>query len=199
MYRKNTAQKSFNLISSSYTSQELSSQIVYYQNYSQEQNIVNLDINSNSIGAINKQNFDSIPIYILKNNSSLEAIVLYMKDILSMRFNQISRALNRDQRTIWVTYSKAKKKIISFNSISNNDGSNSTYPGYSSNLDNNLELNIPLEVFISRKYSILESIVLYLKENHALSFNEISEILGKNYRTIWTIYRRAIKKVDERI
>jgi predicted DNA-binding protein (UPF0251 family) len=118
-----------------------------------------------------------IPLSILENNSSLEAIVLYLKDFLKMRFNQISVLLNRDQRTIWVTYSNAKKK------------------GLTIDTRNDSRLFIPLDAISSRSLSVLESIVVYLRTNHALSFNQVSDLLGKNYRTIWTVYKRALKKL----
>jgi len=55
---------------------------------------------------------------------------------------------------------------------------------------------LPLNIFTSRKFSILETIVFYLKNTQNLSFNQISELLGKNYRTIWTVYKRAMKKLE---
>jgi hypothetical protein len=120
----------------------------------------------------------TIPLSILQNNSSLEAIVLYLKEILHLRFSDIAELLNRDQRTIWVTYANAKKKKIVLD------------------LKNTSQLNLSLNIFMSRNFSILETIVFYLRTNYALTFNQISELLGKNYRTIWTVYRRALKKIE---
>ncbi|MGV8086783.1 MAG: hypothetical protein ACP5N1_04075 [Candidatus Woesearchaeota archaeon] len=119
-----------------------------------------------------------IPLSILKNNSSLEAIVFYLKEILNLTYIKIATVLNRDQRTIWATYNNSKKKKILLD------------------LNNNSEIFVPLSIFISRNFSIFESIVFYLKITHMLSFKQISHLLGKNYRTIWTIYSRAIKKYD---
>ncbi|MGV8141652.1 MAG: hypothetical protein ACP5NW_04395 [Candidatus Woesearchaeota archaeon] len=123
----------------------------------------------------------NVPLSILAHNSSLEAIVLYLKDSLGMRFKQISDLLNRDQRTIWVTYANAKKKSFVINT------------------DNYSQIVIPLDVLSSRNLSILESIVLHLRSAYNLSFNQVSDLLGKNYRTIWTVYRRALKKIDSGI
>jgi hypothetical protein len=119
-----------------------------------------------------------IPLNIVKNNSSLEAIVFYLKDILHLKFNQIAELLNRDQRTIWVTYANAKKKKIALN------------------IDEDSQFSLPLNLFVSRTFSVLETIVFYLRTNQNLSFNQISELLGKNYRTVWTVYRRALKKLE---
>ena len=117
-----------------------------------------------------------IPLSIVRHESSLESIVLYLKDRSGLRFNEIAKLLNRDQRTIWVTYSNVKRKGVVLNI------------GVDS-------LNIPLSIFVSRKLSMLESIVLYLKSHHDMSFVQISSMLDKNYRTIWTVYRRAMKKM----
>lgn len=119
-----------------------------------------------------------IPLSILKNNSSLEAIVLYLKEVLNLRFNDIAKLLNRNQRTIWVTYATAKKKKIVLD------------------LENTSQLNLPLNMFTSRNFSILETIVFYLRTNYALTFYQISALLGKNYRTVWTVYKRALRKIE---
>ena len=60
--------------------------------------------------------------------------------------------------------------------------------------DNNI--TIPVSIFSSRTFSVLETIVLYLKTNYVMSFNQIATILGKNYRTIWTVYQRSMKKLE---
>ena len=121
-----------------------------------------------------------IPLSIIKNNSSLEAIVVYLKDALQLKFSEISSLLNRNPRTIWATYSKAKKKDVKKSVASAGD-----------------EILIPSSILSSRRLSILESIVLFLKEDQDLSFNQISALLGKNYRTIWTVYRRGLLKVEK--
>jgi predicted DNA-binding protein (UPF0251 family) len=108
----------------------------------------------------------------------LEAIVCYLKEILRLRFSEIAELLNRDQRTIWVTYANAKKKKIVLN------------------IEENSQFNLPISMFVPRTFSILETVVFYLKTAQNLSFNQISELLGKNYRTVWTVYRRALKKVE---
>ena len=120
----------------------------------------------------------TIPLNILRNNSSLEAIVMYMKDILGMKFNRIAELLNRNQKSIWVTYANAKKKQIILD------------------VNNDSQLNLPISIFVSRNFSILETIVFYLRNNHNLSFNQISDLLGKNYRTIWTVHKRVSRKLE---
>jgi len=53
-----------------------------------------------------------IPIRILqdRNVAVLEAIVEYLKDEKQLRYSEIAKLLNRDQRTIWTVYSRVKKK-----------------------------------------------------------------------------------------
>lgn len=53
---------------------------------------------------------------------------------------------------------------------------------------------IPSEVIRDRMLSVLESIVEYLKEVRKLSFVEISRVINRDERNVWTIYNRAKKK-----
>jgi len=121
-----------------------------------------------------------VPLSIIFGKSSLESIVLYLKDFLGLKFNDIAGLLNRDQRTIWVTYSNAKRK------------------GLILDITNNSQLMLPLSIFCSRNFSVLENIVLHLRTTHSLSFNQISDLIGKNYQTVRTVYKRAILKMDRR-
>jgi len=56
------------------------------------------------------------------------------------------------------------------------------------------DLVIPSSVLRNRKLSALEAIIEYLKEIRKLSYHEISIILNRDERNIWTIYNRAKKK-----
>ncbi len=53
-----------------------------------------------------------IPLRILQDRTVavLEAIVEYLKEERDLRYSEIAELLNRDQRTIWTVYSRAKKK-----------------------------------------------------------------------------------------
>ena len=55
-----------------------------------------------------------IPISIFSNRklSILESLVSYLKDTQNLKFSQIAVLLNRDQRTIWTSYSRARKKNV---------------------------------------------------------------------------------------
>ena len=54
----------------------------------------------------------SIPITILQNRklSVLENIVSYLKDTFGLAYHKIALLLNRNDRTIWTVYQRAKKK-----------------------------------------------------------------------------------------
>ena len=56
--------------------------------------------------------FVTIPISIFADRSvaSLEAIVEYLKDSSNLTYHEIASMLNRDDRTIWTCYSRAKAK-----------------------------------------------------------------------------------------
>ena len=55
----------------------------------------------------------SIPLSIFSNRKlgPLEAISKYLKDDAKLKFSEIAKLLNRNQKTIWVSYHNAKKKV----------------------------------------------------------------------------------------
>jgi DNA-directed RNA polymerase specialized sigma24 family protein len=55
---------------------------------------------------------------------------------------------------------------------------------------------IPITVF-TKKLGGLEAIVKYLKENLNLNYREISKMLSRDERTIWTAYKKSKKKMPE--
>ena len=59
------------------------------------------------------ERYVNIPSFVFRdrNLAALEAIVVYLKDSQGMTYAQIARLLNRDDRTIWTTYTRAKKKL----------------------------------------------------------------------------------------
>ena len=119
----------------------------------------------------------SVPLSIFnKGPSGLEAICLYLKDALSMRFCEIAANLNRDDRTIWDSYQSARGK-----SPEDVDEGAST-------------ISIPLSIFRDRSLGVLESLSEYMKDVLRMRFCTIAGLLHKNDRTIWTAYHRAKKK-----
>lgn len=109
----------------------------------------------------------------------LEIIVKYLKENLSLKYNRIAQLLNRDQRTIWATYQKANEKEKDKFTV--NEG----------------KYSVPIIIFSDRKLGPLESLTVYLKDELKLSFHEISNLLNRNYSTIWLSYNNAIRKKEE--
>ena len=53
---------------------------------------------------------------------------------------------------------------------------------------------VPAAIFAGN-LSPAESIAKFLKENNGLSYHEIAELIGRDERSIWANYKRAIKKM----
>lgn len=60
------------------------------------------------------------------------------------------------------------------------------------------EINIPINIFLDRDLSFMESVVFYLKNELNMSYHEIAVSLNRDNRTIWTIYNRALRKRGEK-
>ena len=117
-----------------------------------------------------KDKIVNVPASVFNNSlAPLEAVVLFLKEHLGYSFHKIALLLKRDDRTIWLTYSNAAKKRVVVDVVS--------------------EFNVPVSIFSDRKFSVLESAVAYFV-GKGLSFKQISELLGKNPKTIWTVYHR---------
>lgn len=56
---------------------------------------------------------------------------------------------------------------------------------------------IDLNIFRNTNLSPSEAIVMFLKDSEKLSFREISKILERDERNIWTLYNRARKKYEK--
>lgn len=119
-----------------------------------------------------------IPVSLFQNRnlSSLQILVKYLKENLNLNFSSISKLLNRDQRTIWTTYKVAIKK----------------FEGKIISLDS--ELKIPVSKFANRELSTLEVLIDFLKSNFNFKNSEISRLINRDSRTVWTITRRIKEK-----
>jgi hypothetical protein len=51
-------------------------------------------------------------IFIDRKLSVLEILVEYLKEKRNLNYHQIASLLNRDDRTIWTVYNRAKKKRL---------------------------------------------------------------------------------------
>lgn len=55
-------------------------------------------------------------------------------------------------------------------------------------------LAIPTSIFKNRKLSVLEAIVVHLKEKKKMTYAQIARLLSRDDRTVWTAYQRSLKK-----
>ena len=108
--------------------------------------------------------------------SSLELVVKYLRENLSLSNKTIATLLNRSEKTVWQAYSHAQKKMPKRFSAAK-----SPY-------------TIPLSVLSDRTFSVLESIAVYLKNTYSLSLSEIASLLHRDQRTIWTVCHRYEQK-----
>jgi len=59
-----------------------------------------------------KREYIDIPSFVFKDRtlSVLEVMVEYLRDNKKMRFHEIALIINRDDRTVWTVYRRAKLK-----------------------------------------------------------------------------------------
>lgn len=119
-----------------------------------------------------------IPISVLseKSLSPLEAIVKYLKEELTLSNARIAKLLGRTPQNIWITYRNSKKKSTRKSIVTPS------------------EYDFPLDILNNEELSVMEAIVTYLRTSFELTFKEISTLIKRNERTIWTINHRARKQ-----
>lgn len=69
---------------------------------------------------------------------------------------------------------------------------------FSSKIESFSKIPLSPSLFRDSKLTFFETVVEYLKDKAKLKFREIANLLDKDERNIWTIYRRAKKKRGER-
>ncbi len=146
-----------------------------------------LKISKKEIKKISKSKEKEIllPVSIFKNKlSTLEVVVKYLKEKKEFNFVEISRLLNRDERTIWHAYQRTVKKKIKI------VDSKTVSPGS--------KIKIPVSIFFKRIYSPLESLVAHLKNSQKFKLTEIAVMLELSPKTIWTVYSRYKRKKERK-
>lgn len=108
--------------------------------------------------------------------SGLETIVKFLRENFHLRNNVIAHFLHRSEKTIWQAYDASKRKHPDFFTLQP-----SLY-------------YVPVAVIASRRLSVLESIVVHIKDSYNLSYHEIAVVLHRDDRTVWTVYQRALRK-----
>jgi hypothetical protein len=117
-----------------------------------------------------------VPIFKEKALTHLEALIKYLKDTEKLSYEQISKALHRDNSAVSAIHRKACKKKARPLVACDDD------------------FCIPLSVFGNRQLSILENLTEYLKDTAKLRYHEIANLIDRDQRTIWTSYMRAKQK-----
>ena len=125
---------------------------------------------------ISKEIMIPVSVFEVKGLSALEAICKYLKEEMDLSYSKIALLLNRDSRTIWTTYKNSvikKKEKLSVKES---------------------RFRIPVSALANRKFSILESVACYLRDESKLRYSEIGFLLNRDERNIWTACNRAMKK-----
>lgn len=114
-----------------------------------------------------------IPVNIFSTDiPPLESLVKFLIEKKGMSIKTVAYKLNRNFKTIWTTYNNSKNKNLALEYY---------------------DRTIPLSVFSKTNLSILESLVSHL-HSEGLTISEISKLLKKDVRTIWTCNSRSIIK-----
>lgn len=131
------------------------------------------------IRAVIEQHKDpQLPVSLFKTKSSiLEIVVKYLHDIEKRNFSNIAALLQRDPRTIWHAYQRSVRKNAQLTIL-------------------DTAIRVPVSLFRNRHYAPLEVVTAYLKDVSNLSFAEMSKLLQRSPKTLWTVYHRK-KKKDE--
>lgn len=125
----------------------------------------------------NKESVVRIPVSIFRQGlSPLQSVVKHLIEDHAYTYSEVSKLLNRDPRTIWNTYKSALRiKPEPFT-------------------EEKTSFYVELSIFKDRSLSFLENLCFHMKENYSLTYHKIAVLLGKNDRTVWTVYKRAEKK-----
>jgi DNA-directed RNA polymerase specialized sigma24 family protein len=120
---------------------------------------------------------EAIPVSVFNRRlSPLETVSKYLHENRGMTITQISGALGKQPSSTWVAIRNAKKKCKS--KLVAKRGC----------------IHIPLEYLKSDKLSLLELVVVFLRDTRGLKFRGIGAMLKRNERTIWTAYHRGKNK-----
>jgi len=58
---------------------------------------------------------------------------------------------------------------------------------------------VPASIFTNKNARPLELLCKYLKEERELNYKEISKLLNRDYRTVWTTYSNVAKKLKAKL
>ncbi|MBR9699941.1 hypothetical protein GOV09_05780 [Candidatus Woesearchaeota archaeon] len=117
-----------------------------------------------------------IPVSLYSSGlSSLEIIVKYLKEGKQFSLSTIAKLTGRSKQGVWQSLSHARKK----------------HP--KAFVSDASPYDFPVSIISDKKHSVLESIVVHLKEAHSLSYAQIARLLNRDQRTVWTVYNKVKK------
>ena len=121
-----------------------------------------------------------IPVYIFSGNIiPAESLAKFLRENQNLDYSEIANLIGRDNKSIWSNYKRAVKKMLW-------------------NFESKEGLSVPISAFNS-EMSILESLVVYLKDERQFANSKIAKLLNKNPSNIWTLYKRAnIKRKNKK-
>ncbi|MDP3640810.1 MAG: hypothetical protein Q8R53_06470 [Nanoarchaeota archaeon] len=122
--------------------------------------------------------------------STLENIVLWLKETQQLDFTTIAGKLERDQRTVGDAYRRALRKKARL--LAKSAEQLPTLPAAFRTI------SVPLSFFAKRDAAPLETLVFFLRTVHQLTFTEIAQALQRSPKTMWTIQQRAKKKYEKK-
>jgi|WetSurMetagenome_2_1015567.scaffolds.fasta_scaffold127496_2 hypothetical protein len=119
-----------------------------------------------------------IPVSIFSNEklSGFELVCKYLIENCKLPMPEAARLLSRDYQTIWTEYRNAAEK----------------QPGQL--IIPQSRHCFPISILANRRLSVLEAIVVYMKQELGLKFIDIARELHRDARNIWTVYKRANAK-----
>ncbi|MCK5283749.1 MAG: hypothetical protein KAK00_10190 [Nanoarchaeota archaeon] len=110
----------------------------------------------------------------------LQALCKYLRENLDLSYQKIASLLDRNSRIVWRAY-KSSIQIM-----------------HGQFVISDYSLSVPVSIFSNRKMSVFENLVVYLKEKRDLRYKDIALLLKRDERTIWTVYKRAMVKRNEK-
>jgi hypothetical protein len=139
-----------------------------------------LDLVLKQAGKLAKQRKkQEVPVSIFTNKLTvLESLVKFFVEVKGEPLCKVGLRLNRSEKQLWHTYNNAKKK-------------------FSGALPIKSSVYVPESVFTDRRVSPTEGLVVFLREIAKMKFSEISFLLNRNEKTVWTSYSRAKKKYEK--
>lgn len=108
-----------------------------------------------------------------KRLSSFETIVKFLKESYGFSVQKIAELLGKKKQSVSRAYRNTSLKFKESFEVST------------------LYYPIPVDIFSRSDKSLLETLVVFLKDHYDLSYSEVSSLLMRDERTIWTVYQRA--------